>query len=179
MAGQDTRAGAVEQVGRLEGDGFAVGQADALEDDGGFAAAGLQVAGDLGVGGLEFGLEHAILGGEAAAGHVLGKGSQLAQFLVDLGPGDVGALADLALGKAVLLEELEGLASGHARDIIDFGQLALGGQAVADGELAGLDLGMEEFLDLDIEGRRAVWIRLHLYVTSVWYGVVYTISYTS
>ncbi len=103
----------MEQVCRLEGDRLAVGQADALEDDEGFAGARLQVVGHFGIGGLQLGDQHAVLGAQAARRHILGKRGQLAQILVDLRAGDIGTFPHLPLGQAVLLEQLQRLARGH------------------------------------------------------------------
>ncbi len=79
-------------------------------------------------------------------------------FFSSLGAGDEGSAAFLAEGEAAGLEAVQGLAGGHAADLIEACELFFGGERVSGHELAGADLFHEGALDLIVERDETAFI---------------------
>jgi len=192
MAVQDAGAGLTIEIGGLDGQRLAVGQADAAEDNDLRTGRDAQPRRDLVIGGPQRRFQDAAGRLHALLVHLLGEAAQGIQILVVLGRGDVGALADAGVGQPFAGQQEQRLAGGHAADTELLGQLALGRQPRADGIRARLDLRVQIVPDLDVE--RLGGMRLHAHGMSlpdslpaalpirpggVWSRVVYTASLIS
>jgi hypothetical protein len=82
------------------------------------------------------------LAGEAVAGQAV-HGGPLA---------DEDAAAVLAANQALVLQDVDGLAGGHAGHVIQFGKLGLAGEGRALGVATLADAGSEVVGDLPIDG---------------------------
>jgi hypothetical protein len=85
---------------------------------------------------------------DAGAGHLLGEPGDVAQPHLDLPRRDERAAPDAALDQAAGGQRVERLADRAAADVPLIAQLALGGKAVADAQVAAADAGREHILDL-------------------------------
>ena len=90
--------------------------------------------------------------------HVFGEAAKVHDVFFELGAGDEGSAAFLAVGEAAGLQAVEGLAGGHAADLIEAGQLLFGGEGISGDEFAGADFFHQGALDLIVERDEAALV---------------------
>src|SRR4029077_1997281 len=84
-----------------------------------------------------FGEEHLGAGGEAAAGHLLGIAHQFIK--VNFRRGDKSANAAAAFDDSFAFERGQSVARGHEADLMNLGEVALGGDGVPRMQMPGVD----------------------------------------
>ena len=145
------------EVAGFESEGFAGGVAKALELDDAAGGRKGKARGSFGLGVDELGEENFGTGGEAAAGHLLGVAHQFIEM--NFGGGDESADAAAALDEAFAFEGSESVASGHQADLMELGEVALGGDGVTGLEVAGVDALADGVLDALIGGQAVAVFR--------------------
>jgi len=138
------------EVAGFESEGLAGGVAETLELDDAAGGRKGKTRGGFGLGVDELGEKNFGAGGEAAAGHLLGVAHQFIEM--NFGRGDESADTAAALDEAFAFEGGEGVAGGHQADLMELGEVALGGDRVPGLEVAGVDAFADGVLDALVGG---------------------------
>ena len=106
-----------------------------------------------------FGEEHPGAGSEAAAGHLLGVAHQLIEM--NFWGGDKSSDAPASLDDAFAFERGKGVARGHQADLMDFGEVALGGYGVTGTQVSGINALADGALNSLVGGQAVAVLRWH------------------
>src|SRR5712691_8254890 len=105
------------------------------------------------------GEEHPGAGGEAAAGHLFGVAHQLIEM--NFWGGDKRSNAAAALDDTFAFERGQSVARGHKTDLVDFGEVALGGYGVTGTQVSGVNALANGALNSLVGGQAVAVLRWH------------------